>query len=105
MKTLFISQPIDNLSPAEIEEARATAILEVKKMFKEELQIVSEKPVGVVSNPSLHLIKLGESIINLSYANIAYFAEGWQEEKGCRVQHSCALLYNIPFVLTAKEDN
>ena len=28
-------------------------------------------------------------------ADVAYFAEGWDEARGCKIEHTCAVEYNI----------
>ena len=38
---------------------------------------------------------LGKSLELLAGADIAYFAEGWQDARGCRIEHTCAAEYNI----------
>lgn len=27
--------------------------------------------------------------------DVAYFAEGWQEARGCKIEHECAVQYGI----------
>ena len=41
---------------------------------------------------------LGMSIQLLAAADYAVFAEGWEEARGCRIEHECALQYGIPIV-------
>ena len=38
---------------------------------------------------------LGKSLELLAGADIAYFAKGWQDARGCRIEHTCAVEYNI----------
>lgn len=38
---------------------------------------------------------LGKSLELLSTADIAYFADGWQDARGCRIEHECAVEYGI----------
>ena len=38
---------------------------------------------------------LGKSLELLSTADVAYFANGWQEARGCRIEHICAVEYGI----------
>ncbi len=38
---------------------------------------------------------LGKSLELLAQADIAYFAEGWQGARGCRIEHTCAQEYGI----------
>lgn len=38
---------------------------------------------------------LGKSLELLSTADIAYFAKGWDSARGCKIEHDCAVAYNI----------
>ena len=38
---------------------------------------------------------LGKSLELLSTADVAYFANGWQAARGCRMEHICAVEYGI----------
>lgn len=41
---------------------------------------------------------LGKSIELLSGADIAYFADGWKDARGCRIEHECAKEYGIQII-------
>ena len=38
---------------------------------------------------------LGESLKLLATADAAYFAKGWAEARGCKIEHTCAVEYEI----------
>lgn len=38
---------------------------------------------------------LGESLKLLATADVAYFAKGWNEARGCKIEHTCVVEYNI----------
>ena len=38
---------------------------------------------------------LGKSIELLSTADVAYFAKGWDNARGCKIEHDCAVAYGI----------
>ena len=38
---------------------------------------------------------LGESLKLLATADVAYFAKGWNEARGCKIEYTCAVEYNI----------
>ena len=42
---------------------------------------------------------LGKSIQLLSEADVAYFAKGWEEARGCRSENACALEYGIELII------
>jgi hypothetical protein len=31
-------------------------------------------------------------------ADIAYFAKGWQDARGCKIENTCAIEYGIPVI-------
>jgi len=41
---------------------------------------------------------LGKSIELLAEADVAYFASGWQNARGCIIEHECAVMYGIPVI-------
>ena len=34
----------------------------------------------------------------LAGADIAYFAKGWQDARGCKIENTCAIEYGIPVI-------
>ena len=45
-----------------------------------------------VNEPLWHL---GESLMILSTADIAYFVKGWDKARGCKIEHECAVQYGL----------
>ena len=41
---------------------------------------------------------LGESLKLLAQADIAYFAAGWVDARGCKIEHTCAAEYGVPII-------
>lgn len=41
---------------------------------------------------------LGKSLELLAGADIAYFAKGWQEARGCKIENICAIEYGIAVI-------
>ena len=95
---LFISQPMKDKTNKQIEKEREDAIAEVKAMFSnEEIEVIdsffTDAPHD--ANP---LWFLSRSLDLLSTADIAYFASGWKDARGCRIEHTCAVEYGIKVV-------
>jgi hypothetical protein len=42
---------------------------------------------------------LAKSLELLSTADVAYFAKGWEEARGCRIENTCAIEYGIELVI------
>ena len=41
---------------------------------------------------------LSKSLELLSTADVAVFAKGWSEYRGCRIEHECCVEYGIKFI-------
>lgn len=94
MKKLYISQPIVGKTEKEILEERKKAIVKAKKLLGEEVEVIDTFS-DVEMTP---LERLGHSIICLSKADVAFFLKGWQDFRGCIVEHSCTFYYDIPTI-------
>lgn len=98
MKKLFISQPMRGKTDEEILAVRAQAIQSAERVLGEEVEVIDSffkvavVPSTVLSRP---LWFLGESLKLLSGADVAYFADGWEDARGCRIEHECAVEYGI----------
>lgn len=94
MKKLFISQPMKGKSDEEILAEREKAIAEAQKMIGEPVEVIDSffQSAPADARP---LWFLGKSLELLSVADVAYFADGWQDARGCRIEHECAVEYGI----------
>ena len=97
-KKLFISQPMRGKTDEEILAVRAQAVQSAERVLGEEVEVIDSffkdavVPSTVLSRP---LWFPGESLKLLSGADVAYFAEGWEDARGCRIEHECAVEYGI----------
>lgn len=97
----MLSQPMAGKSEQEIVETRNRAIdfLEeqgyevVNTLFTDEWysQENMEKR-GVVQIP---LCFLAKSLENMSLCHAAYFCKGWENARGCRIEHDAAIAYGL----------
>jgi hypothetical protein len=94
MKKLFISQPMRGKTDEEIKAERAKAIEAASELVGESVEVIDSffEKAPVDAKP---LWFLGKSLELLAGADIAYFAKGWQDARGCRIEHTCAVEYNI----------
>jgi ribosomal protein S6E (S10) len=97
MPKLFISQPMRGKSDEQILEEREKAVALCKKYLGDEIEVIDsfKQGVSVDDNP---LWYLGESIKLLSQADYAFFCEGWDDSRGCIIEHDCAEKYGIHIV-------
>ena len=96
MKKLFISQPMRDKTDEEIITERSNAIQAAKDALGEDVEVIDSFFVGTTLSP---LECLGESLKMLAKADIAYFAPGWQEARGCKLEHACADAYGIHHIV------
>lgn len=94
MKRLFISQPMRGKSDEQILKERQEAIEKAKEFCGEDVEVIDSffQNAHADARP---LWFLGKSLELLSTADIAYFAKGWQEARGCRIENECAIAYGI----------
>ena len=94
MKKLFISQPMKGKSDQDILEERKKAIREAEELLGEPVEVIDsffqEAPAD--AKP---LWFLGKSLELLAGADVAYFASGWQDARGCKIEHTCTVEYGI----------
>lgn len=98
MKKLFISQPMKGKSDDEILREREKAIQKAKEVCGEEVEVIDSffQSAPADAKP---LWFLGKSLELLSTANIVYFAPGWNEARGCKIEHECAVKYEIDVIV------
>ena len=104
MKRAMLSQPMAGKTDDEIKETREKAIktLEnkgyeiVNTLFTDEWyskEKMAER--GVVQIP---LCFLAKSLENMSICHAAYFCKGWENARGCRIEHEAAKAYGLDII-------
>ena len=93
MKKLFISQPMRGKTDEEILAERADAVQAAQDALGDEVEVIDS--FFGTSDMSHALEYLGESLKLLAKADIAYFAPGWRDARGCKIEHACADAYGI----------
>lgn len=94
MKKLFISQPMKDKTNEQILAEREKAIRVAKERVVDDVEVIDSffKDAPHDARP---LWFLGKSLELLSTADVAYFAEGWDKYRGCKIEHTCAVEYGI----------
>ena len=92
MKNVFISQPMRGKTGEEIRAEREKAVETVKAFVNDEVEVLDSYFDDFDGNP---LECLAKSIELLAKADVAYFAKGWKDARGCRIEHICAVEYAI----------
>ena len=100
----MLSQPMAGKTDAEIIETREKAIAAlhergyqlINTLFTDEwYSKESMKNRGVVQIP---LCFLAKSLENMSLCHAAYFCHGWQNARGCRIEHDAAVAYGLEVI-------
>lgn len=97
MIRLFISQPMKGKSDEEIDEERAVATTKAIKELGDDVAVIQSYFRGA-PHDVMPLYYLGESLKLLATADAAFFAKGWQDARGCRIEHLCAKEYGIRII-------
>ena len=94
---LFISQPMRGKTNEEILAVRAKAIESAERNLGEKVEVIDSffQNAPVDAKPLWYLAK---SLELLSTADVAYFAKGWEEARGCRIENTCAIEYGIDVI-------
>lgn len=103
-KKAMLSQPMAGRTEQEIIAARDHAIAELERRGYEVVNTLftdewysAEKMTerGVVQIP---LCFLAKSLENMSLCHAAYFCHGWQNTRGCRIEHDAAVAYGLEVI-------
>lgn len=97
MKKLFISQPMRGKTDEEILAVREKAIKSAESKLGEPVEVIDSffQNAPAEARP---LWFLGKSLELLSTADVAYFAKGWEDARGCRIENQCAIEYGITVI-------
>lgn len=103
-KTAMLSQPMAGKSEAEIAATREHAIKELEGMGYTVINTLftdawySDEAMskrGVVNRP---LTFFAKSVENMSLCNAAYFCKGWENTRGCKLEHAVAEAYGLDII-------
>lgn len=104
MMKAMLSQPMAGKTKEEIISTceRAIAVLKergyeiINTLFTDEwYSQESMKERGVENRP---LCFLAKSLENMSLCHAAYFCKGWEETRGCRIEHEAAKAYGLTII-------
>ena len=105
---IFVSQPMRGKTDEEIERERAELIETAKDLYagRGMVEVIDSFFKGGLDTPDgaqAPLYHLGKSLELLATADAAIFGEGWEEARGCRIEHECADEYGITMIQPVKE--
>lgn len=100
----MLSQPMAGKTEEEIIKTREKAIKTLKNkgyeivntLFTDECYSQEKmKERGVIQIP---LCFLAKSLENMSLCHAAYFCKGWENARGCRLEHEAAVTYGLEII-------
>ena len=100
-KKAMLSQPMAGKTEEEIVATREKAITELEAMgykvvntcFTDEWY--SDEVMEKRSVVQIPLCYLAKSLENMSLCHAAYFCKGWENARGCRIEHDAAVAYGL----------
>jgi SLT domain-containing protein len=104
MKKAMISQPMAGKTDKEIVETRNKAIKVltekgyevINTLFTDEWYSKENMTKrGVVQVP---LCFLAKSLENMSLCHTVYFCKGWENARGCKIEHDAAVAYGLEII-------
>jgi hypothetical protein len=104
MKKAMLSQPMAGKTENEIIATREKAINKLKELgyevantlFSDEWynkEHMEER--GVIQIP---LCFLAKSLENMSLCHAVYFCDGWEDARGCKIEHIAAVNYRLDII-------
>lgn len=95
---IFISQPMRGKTKEEILSVRQLAIEEAERELGERVEVIESYFEDAPNDGNVPLWHLGKSIVLLSSADAVYFAKGWEDARGCRIERICAEQYGVRII-------
>lgn len=104
MKKAMLSQPMAGKTQEEIVSTREKAIASleangyevINTLFTDEWYSKEKmEKRGVVQIP---LCFLAKSLENMSLCHAAYFCKGWEQARGCKIEHDAAMAYGLDII-------
>lgn len=92
---VFISQPMNGKDEQTILEERAEMVSRIKEQYPDAEILESYFEDYNPSTGNVGLKYLAKSLELLADADEAWFAPGWQNARGCRIENDCAIAYGI----------
>ena len=104
MMKAMLSQPMAGKTEEEIKETRKRAIQVLREKGYEIVNTLftdewyskeSMEERGVVQIP---LCFLAKSLESMSLCHAVYFCKGWENTRGCRIEHDAAVVYGLDVI-------
>jgi hypothetical protein len=114
-KKLFISQPFSGLTREEVMKKRQIAIDELRNIFSinaslyefgsDDYQVINNYDHPTIPEDAGRLEHLGESIKQMSSADLVYFSGDWNKARGCMIERYICIIYKIPYIVSPNTED
>ena len=98
MKKVIISQPMRGKTVAQIKEERKDLIALLQKKGYEVEDTVITDDSHLNSDDRHCLWCLGKVLSMIAAMDAVVFMDGWEQARGCVVEHTCCESYNVPII-------
>ena len=104
MKKAMLSQPMNGLTEKEIVETRNRAIRKLESLGYEVINTYftdewySKKSMEERGVEQIGLCFLAKSLENMSKCHAAFFCKGWENARGCKIEHDAAVAYGLTVI-------
>lgn len=104
MMKAMLSQPMAGKTEEEIIYTRERAIAVLKERGYEIINTLftdewySQEAMKKRGVENIPLCFLAKSLENMSLCHAAYFCKGWEETRGCRIEHEAAKAYGLTII-------
>lgn len=101
MKKAMLSQPMNGLTDEQIVETRNKAVAAMKTQGYEIINTpftdewYSKEKMAARGVEQIPLCFLAKSLENMSLCHAVYFCKGWENARGCRIEHEAAKAYGL----------
>jgi Asp-tRNA(Asn)/Glu-tRNA(Gln) amidotransferase A subunit family amidase len=90
----IISQPMKGKTEEQIRTERAETVTQLEDKGYEVVDAVFPDFTNQENVPLKYLAKSIEAIAEV---DLVFFMPGWENARGCRIEHQCCVDYEIPF--------
>lgn len=104
MKKAMLSQPMNGITEKEIIDTRNRAIRKLESLGYEVINTYftdewySKKSMKERGVEQIGLCFLAKSLENMSKCHAAYFCKGWENARGCKIEHDAATAYGLTVI-------
>jgi Asp-tRNA(Asn)/Glu-tRNA(Gln) amidotransferase A subunit family amidase len=92
MKKVIISQPMRGKSEQQVRDERAQL---VKELTEQGYEVVDTIFPDFTNEGNIPLKYLAKSLEFIADVDAVYFMDGWQDARGCRIEHQTCVDYGI----------